>query len=122
MPAPDARPPGPRPSPAEIVFGVFPGARRPGLLAAALGSAALALALVLLVVVLRLSLEGKVLLGTAGLLAWGHGVGWLVTGSIQRLDSALADLTGPSWLVFLATWWAPLWLGWFAFGALFSAE
>lgn len=118
MPEPSA----PAPSPLEILVGVFPGSRRPGLLALALGAATLALGLVLLAVVLDLGLRDQVLLASAGLVVWGHGAAWLVTGSIQRLDSALADLAGASWIVFLAAWWVPLWLGWIAFGALFSAE
>lgn len=82
------------------------------------GAAVLALVLVGLAVGLNLGVKGQALLGGAGLLVWGHGAVWLVTGEVQRLDAGLTDLAGATWWVFLATWWIPLSAGWIVAGAL----
>lgn len=54
----------------------------------------------------------RVLIGIPTLLLWGHAAGWLVTGELKRLDSALAELAGARWLLFLIAWLLPLWIVW----------
>lgn len=106
------------PTAGEWLRAALPGAFRPGLAAGAVGAAALALLLAGLAVGLQLSTKGQVALGGAGLVVWGQGSAWLVTGEAQRLDSALTDLAGASWLVFGAVWWLPVAAVWIVLGAV----
>lgn len=106
------------PGAAEYLRAALPGAFRTSVAVMSLGAAVLALVLVGLAVGLNLDMKGQALLGAAGLVVWGQGAVWLVTGELQRLDSGLADLAGASWGIFLAVWWLPLTAGWMVAGAV----
>ena len=108
----------PTPGAGEYLRAALPGAFRTSVAVMSLGAAFLALVLVYLAVTLNLDMKGRALLGGAGLVVWGHGAVWLVTGELQRLDSGLADLAGATWGIVLAVWWLPLTAGWIAAGAL----
>ncbi len=108
-----------RPSPLEVLRGVLPGALRPTTALLALGALVLGLGMVAFAAAV---LDGKsqMIMAAGGLMAWGHGAVWLVTGEVQRLDSGLADLAGATWGVFFAVWGLPLWAAWALAGWLLS--
>ncbi|MGE0713113.1 MAG: hypothetical protein AB7N76_35340 [Planctomycetota bacterium] len=101
-----------RPQAREVLEALFPGLFQPKVLTLSIGSGLAALLLAGLAVGLYLSLDGKVALAAGGLVVWGHGAAWLVTGAIRSGPAALAELEGARWGVFLGLWWAPVALLW----------
>jgi hypothetical protein len=98
----------------DLLRALVPGALRTSTLLLSLGAAAVGLVLVGLV--LFRGVDAKVI--AAALIVWGHGAVWLTTGTVQRLDSGLADLAGAQWGVFFAVWWVPVAVLWGVAGAL----
>lgn len=98
----------PTPTPLEFVRAVFPGLFQAKVVICAVGAAIGGLTLGILSAVLVLSLKGQLTLAAGGVLAWGHGAAWLVTGEVESGPSAMTNLAGVQWAIFLVLWYAPV--------------
>ena len=49
-----------------------------------------------------------IMVASFSLVVYAHGVGWLLTGEIQMLRSAMVELTGSRWTAFLVIVFAPV--------------
>jgi hypothetical protein len=63
--------------------------------------------LALFIIGLGAMLSG-IMIASFSMVVYAHGVGWLLTGEIQMLKSAMAELTGPRWTAFLFVVFAPV--------------